>query len=180
MVNIIKKILAKPVNSINFDSEEESEFYAWCEEAKQHGFVSDFEYHPPPFVLCERASRIVEVKLKTKTKLEEEFLLNGHEYTPDFRVVPTEKLGKFKHKLKMTDDGVYWIDVKGTFNQHDGLRSFSINQKWVYQVHGIFVNKVVPNTFFPRTWVPESCRYTQSTRKIRKPYLKCKTIREVT
>lgn len=179
MVNIITKILTQAKNSIEFDSGEEGEFYEWCEEAKEHGFLKSFEYHPPPFLLCGRTSREVDLQLKTKTKKVEQFLFNPHEYTPDFLLVPTEKLEKLSHKMKITD-GSYWVDVKGTFSMHNDQKSFSINQKWVYQKFGVVINKVVPKKFFPLTWVPESSRYTEKRRELKKCYLGCPTIKDVT
>ena len=64
-----------------------------------------------------------------------------------------------------------YIDVKGTFAKSDGGRSFSINQKWTYNKHGIYVYKLVPKDFFKLFGVPEACKLTAKTKKPRKMYL---------
>lgn len=188
MVNIIKRILEKPQNSMEFDSGEECEFYGWCLEAKEHGFISDFKYHPEPFLLSERKTIVrkkvwyTKVRKERREKEEEVFLFHPHEYTADFRITVTQKfLDEFQNVLWRDGDGVTaWIDVKGSFSQHNDQKSFSINQKWVFEKYGVIINKVVPQKFFPKTWVPESCRYTEKTRKLKKGYLNCPTIEDVT
>lgn len=186
MVNIIKRIMEKPQNSMSFDSVEEGEFYAWCLEAKEHGFIEDFVYHPEPFKLSERQSTTrtkvyyTKVRRERREKVEEVFLFHPHEYTPDFKLSLSDKwLDKFSTALHHDDFNVAWIDVKGTFGMFHDDKSFSINQKWVYQKYGVVVNKVVPKRFFPKTWVPTSARYTDKTGKVRKAYVMCPTIEDV-
>jgi hypothetical protein len=174
MVNIIKKILTKPQNTIEFDSEEESEFYAWCEEARRHEYIESFTYHPESYELTPRASMIVQKQLKTKVKEVEKFLFHPHSYTPDFHIIPTPKMNEVKHGLLTTGD-TYLIDVKGTFSRFHDEKSFSINQKLLFYRYNLIVNKVIPAKFFPKTWVPVSCRLTK-TGKVRKPYKNCQTV----
>ena len=174
MVNIMKQILTKPQNTIEFDSEEEGEFYSWCVEARKHGYLEEFEYHPRTYELTPRASMMVEKKLKTKVKVVEKFLFHPHSYTPDFDLKPTEKLEKLSHGLLKTGD-IYIIDVKGSFSPYHDDKSFSINQKMMFQKYNLIVNKLVPKKFFKNTWVPVGCRLTK-TGKIRKAYVDCMTV----
>lgn len=162
-----------------FKSQEELEFYHWLCEAKEYGFIENFAYEPKSYDLSPKQTIKVVKKLKTKEKIVEKHLFHPHEYTPDFIFTIGEKwpLLKGKDKLVDSNDGMV-IDVKGTFQQHDGSRSFSINQKWVYEKYGIYVNKLIPKKFFKITWVPEKCRYTPKQGKLKSAYAKCETLLE--
>jgi hypothetical protein len=169
-------------DGIAFDSQEEVEFYHWCKEAQEHGYITDFVYHPEPFVLAKRASYKREEKLIRKTKIVDVFLLNPHEYTPDFIIVPTAKFSELEHGLRESEDQTNYlfrrpqkapkifIDVKGDYDIHHSNREFSINQKWMYEKYKIFVNKVVPEKFFARTWVPAAATVSPKKKVFRKKY----------
>jgi len=162
-------------DGIGFDSQEEIEFYHWCKEAKEHGYIKDFVYHPEPFVLAKRVTVKEEKVLKTKVKTVERFLLHPHEYTTDFFIMPTEKFEEYKHGL-VSSISVFYIDVKGGFDIYHNEREFSINQKWMYAKYGIFVNKVVPEKFFKRTWVPAAAMLAPKKKTIKKKYVGLKKI----
>lgn len=166
-------------DGIEFKSEEELEFYHWLVEAKDYGFVKEFSYEPKSYDLSPKQTIEVEKKLKTKTKIVEKHLFHPHEYTPDFIFTPDEKWSLLEGKDKLiASSGEFVIDVKGTFQKHDGSRSFSINQKWVYDKHGVYVNKLIPKKFFKLTWVPEKCRFTPKQGKLKTAYAKCQTLVE--
>jgi hypothetical protein len=73
-----------------------------------------------------------------------------------------ENLSKVFRKSLSTHSNIIWIDVKGTFQQHDGARSFSIIQKVFYDRHGIYAEKVVPKDLFKKTFAPESVRWMKN------------------
>lgn len=148
----MKKTFTK--DNIQFDSREELLFYRWCKEAKEAGYLRNFNYHPEPFKLSERVALHYCKQLKTKIKEVEKFLLHPHEYTADFTIEPHPVFDDFSHGLEMRGDELYFIDVKGGFNLYNNHREFSINQKWVYEKYGIFINKVEPEKFFAKTWRP--------------------------
>jgi len=154
------------------DSDEEREFYAWLLEAEYVGLITDIEYQPGSLSLSSRKSIQIEKKLKTKTKTIEKFLLHPHEYTPDFVFEWTGQDNPFIAGRRT------WVDVKGTFNGHGDLKQFTINQKWVFEKYGIYINKVVPERLFKTTWVPESCRYTKVRKDFIKKYEECLIIDE--
>jgi hypothetical protein len=84
-----KKFAYKPFgfdNKIEFDSQEEIDFYWWLEEAKELGYVEKWEYQPNSFELFDKATIIQEVELKTKTKKVEKSLLQSHKYTADYKI----------------------------------------------------------------------------------------------
>lgn len=156
-------------DGIYFDSQEEVEFYHWCKEAEAHGYIKDFLYHAESYPLSDRVAVQEEKMLKTKVKTVEKFLLHPHEYTPDFIIYPTEKFLEFDHDLRPYFEMIF-IDVKGGFGIYHNQREFSINQKWMYSKYGIFVNKVVPEKFFKRTWVPAAATVSPKKKTARKKY----------
>lgn len=170
-------------DNIEFDSQEEVEFYCWCKELQAEHMIESFVYHPEPFVLSERKTTRNIINGKSK----ESFLLGKHEYTPDFVLtIKSEHKDYFFVKAELEihktfldwikrddvklykDDKYYiWIDIKGSFNKYGGDRGFSINQKWVYDKFGIYVNKVLTNdkkikgrittkSIFRKTFVPHA------------------------
>ena len=169
-------------DDIEFDSKEELEFYHWCIEAKKYKIISDFKYNCESYQLSPKQTIDEERQLKTKTKIVSKHLFHEHIYTPDFHLFKGERWGVIDKESKLISSHdnktEIVIDVKGTFQMHDGSRSFSINQKWMYEKYGIYVNKLIPEKFFKLTWVPESCKMTAKTKQIRKKYEKTQTILE--
>lgn len=170
-------------NGIIYDSQEEVDFAQWIEEAAKAGYIEQVEYHPAPFLITDKKTIPVEIQLKTKTKTVNKHLLAAHAYQADFRIVFSDLfLKKYDHGL-LTAKALneFWIDVKGTFNQNDAHRRFSIDQKLVYDKYGIFINKVIPAYFFKHTWVPLACAFMKNrielTRK--KNYADCKLFYEI-
>ena len=161
------------IDPADMKSEEERNFYAWLLEAERHGLIGDIEYHgskkapykPHTFILSERTTTTETVRLKSgKEKTKEKFLLGKHGYTPDFTfTVPN----RFTRAL-CPPTGKVWVDTKGTYNRGEG--SFSINKKWVFQRFNVFINKVVPEKLFRKTWVPERARLTPVKREPVKKY----------
>jgi ribosomal protein S8 len=156
-------------NGTKLDSKEEVDFCKWAQEALEHGFLESWAIHKEPYILSEKKTRTVEVQLKTKVKTKELVLLNKHVYTPDFTIKTTKKFEDMfpNHGLVEStgEPNVYIIDTKGSFAKNDGGRSFSINQKWLYETHSIYVNKVIASgnnkkNWFIRTWVPYDTRWT--------------------
>lgn len=170
-------------NGIDYDSQEEIDFAMWIAEAAQAGYIEKVEYHPEPFLITDKKTIPVEVQLKTKSKTIDKHLLAAHTYQADFKIIFSPHFSeKFEHGLlSLKTPNEYWIDVKGVFNQNDAHRRFSVDQKLVYDKYGIFINKVVPQTFFKFTWVPISCAFMKNRTVLtrRKPYADCKLFQEI-
>ena len=149
-------------NGITFDSPEEREFFWWLEEAQELGLVESFVYQPPPFELLPAVKMDITVQLKTKTKVVPKTILRPHHYTADYLVYPVGHLPLIGTPI--------WLDIKGGGNIYGNEREFSINRKWVWDKYGIYINKVVPRTWFAQFWVPDCARLTERTRKVRKCY----------
>lgn len=158
-----------------YDSQEEACFASWLLCMKKMGLVTDIVYQPFSFLLSPRQSKEVIKQLKTKTKIVDKFLLHPHKYTADFRFTGT---GEYLEDMEADKDGYYWVDVKGSFA--GGLRNssaitFPINRKWVYEKYGVFVNKVIPEKLFKKTFIPRDIAYGKSG-KLLKKWSKCKML----
>ncbi len=153
-----------------FDSDEEETFWDWCSEAYKADIIEEFVYQPESFDIFPKVEYILPTQLKTKVRYDNRELLKPMTYTPDFKITG-KNLNKFhKHKLNMflnmsavltdliTD---YYIDVKGTFAASGGDAKFSIVQKALWHSNGIYVNKLIPSTFFYFAWLPEPTRETE-------------------
>lgn len=165
-----------------FDSNEEVDFYKWCVEAKRYKIISEFFYNDKSYTLSEKKTITIEKKLKTKTKHVDKNLFHEHIYSPDFRLIKGERwsvIHDISNLLSTHDDETeFVVDVKGSFQLHDGSRSFSMNRKWMYDKYSIYVNKVIPDKFFKLTWLPHECRLTAKTKQPRKKYAGYKTLVE--
>jgi hypothetical protein len=151
-------------------------------------------------------------KLKTKEVVTKKqgTLLNAHEYTTDFKVIWIPKAkGIFYYtdedELKLNNipfianhpslsnhvkneffeyflDTSY-IEIKPGFDKNGMTRLFTVNQKWVYQKYGIYVQKITPidnkkSCLFKETFVPEKCLYTTKTKKLKSYKFKVRTLKE--
>ena len=157
-----------------YDSNEEEQFHDWLKEAERFGLVKNIEHHPEPFILSDKKTIKVKKILKTKTKIVNKFLLHPHIYTTDFSFIISPLLEEYF----IIKSGLCFVDVKGGFSKFNDAKQFSINQKWVYSDYGIYINKVVPEKLFTKTFLPEDCRLTPVQKKLVKKYIGCKNIKE--
>lgn len=166
--------------TLSVDSQEEVEFTKWLCRAIELGIIQDFTYQPKSFKLSDKVEYTT-IKGKIKT------LFREHIYTADFiiffdRTKFTDLAEEFKcysnfdSNIKM-GKYAYYVDVKGGFQQDAG-RSFSMNQKWLFERFHVYVHKVVPKKFFAKFGIPEELRFTEKTRKPSKKYAGYLTIAE--
>lgn len=163
---------------VQCDSTEECDFIAWCSEMAQLKLIQDYVYQPSSFKLSDS------IKYTTINK-KQQVLLREHVYSPDFMVQFNPRASqllckqfKVPYESMNLESFQAYVDVKGTYQKSDGGRSFSINQKWMYQMHGIYVLKVVPKDFFAICGCPDACRMTKKTNKPRKMFIGFKSIKE--
>lgn len=165
--------------TIEADSDEEIDTLEWLCEAYNKGLILDFQYQPRSFQLSESISyNTIDGKSRS--------LFREHIYSPDFSIFlnPNKNLELSKEfkipKEKLNVDKLeIVVDVKGTFAKSDGGRSFTINQKWVYDKYNVYVYKLVPKEFFKKFGVPQNCILTKKTKKPRKAFIGYKTLAEV-
>lgn len=174
-------------NSITFDSQEEIDFYKWCEEAKSLKIISDFKYHD----LTDRVVLSENIKITTIDK-HSKVLFRKHWYTPDFSLsfnkedffnhidschlklfsflkLTVEDLEMFRSNLDLNKIK-FLIDVKGNYCRNDGMRSFTYNQKWIYDKFKKIIVMVQPQKYFKEFGLPSKCLYTEKLHKLRKAY----------
>ena len=169
-----------------YESKEEYYFSLYLDELEQAGYVKHWDVHVETFELSlpEKYQWIEQLKTKTKTRISE--LLKGHEYTPDFWIDWNEKAeGVFYQRINSgrrlnlpfiaqdsgdCDQSI--VDVKPKFDHQNMTRLFTINQKWLFQVHDIYVQKIVPTgsktCLFASTFTPERYLLTDKTGKPRR------------
>ena len=150
---------------LSVDSAEEVDTLAWLSECKSLGIVNDFSYQPEAFVLSE-AVKYQDVHNKSRTLFQE------HKYTADWVLeftpsafIDLAKELKVPYEQLSSSSVKVYLDSKGTFNKTE--RSFSYNQKWLWQKWKVYVYKLVPKKFFAKAGVPEACMFTQKTKKPR-------------
>lgn len=161
------------------DSIEECDFVEWCCEAASLGIIQDFIYQPEPIKLFE-ATYYIDASKKKK------ILLRDHVYSPDFNIIFDPRTSRklciqFKVPYDQTslESTSIYLDIKGTFQRNGGDRSFSLNQKWVFQKTGTYVSKVIPEKFFKECGCPQACFYSKKLKKRRKMFLGCKSVAQV-
>ena len=168
-------------NDAVYDSKEEIWFSWYLDELNAAGYIDFYVYQPEPFSLFPPVKYNWIKPLKTKKKTMTTSLLRAHSYQADFKVnwnVPPSR-GVF-----FIDNGIKgnypfisqycncrpisYIDVKPAHDFQNMTRLFQINQKWVYQRFGVYVQKVVPQELFKMTFTPERYLFTDKNLKPRK------------
>jgi len=184
-----------------FDSDLEQYFSWWLKELKEEGFIDDYEYQIEKFLLSSKDQFIWTKQLVTKTKEQTRELIKGHHYTPDFKIIWNNRAEGILYtnidnpKLSYPDayfkaqyrDGliVSTIDVKPPHDFENMTRLFTINQKWVLQNFGIYVQKITPvggakvkKHLFKDTFMPKRYETTRTGRK-RKIHFNPKYIKDL-
>lgn len=169
---------------MNYLNDEEKYFSDYLFELQEAGFIYDIVYQPKAKILFEglTVNRNKEKVLKKGTIIVQEdfILLQPHKYTPDFLFKWTPKgiplvntIGNFvKGKPFIANTGITGvnsdmllsvIDTKGTFanSKNSSALTFPLNQKWIFQQYGIYVQKIVvgnskgifKDTFCPKTYI---------------------------
>ena len=71
----------------------------------------------------------------------------------------------------------YW-EVKPSYDQHNMKRLFTINQKWLYDKYGIYVQKIIPQKLFEATFTPKRYLLTDKGKQKRKIIFATRTLEE--
>lgn len=165
--------------SLEFDSLEELYFYYWCKELQDRNLLSDLEYgsNVRTFDLLSNTSSVWKKQLKTKVKTNEFTLLQKASYTPDFSFKLSkvlEKLLWFSEESMLTRRELwylflpplqdhFYIEIKPEFEGQSSSVSFPYKQKWVWDKHYVYTQKVKPlgvkglfsKTFCPRYYIEQ-------------------------
>jgi hypothetical protein len=172
-----------------FDSEDEKKFYIWLVEAKAYGLIEHFTVHPEEIELIPKkqyAKRVLNKRTKT-VGMKKGHLLASLSYQPDFEFTINARminiyadyfmyLGSSCKNLLVNgnieniDSSIYHIkiivDIKSAFGNKSGMNSsavtFPIKQKILFELQGIFVNKIIVSKWFENTWCPLKLKYMKN------------------
>jgi hypothetical protein len=195
-------------NNINFDSNEELEFYYYLEELKEAGYINNFEYNTKCFILSTPYRYKWKEKLKTKEIEKESTLLQGHEYTTDYYIewnkkaehifyeilgcnknlskaifiAQLEVLNEHTDQEKYTGKIISNIEIKPSFDYQNMTRLSVLNQKWTMTEYGVYVQKIIPtgknNCLFAKTFVPQKALFTKKKKQPKKFKYAVKSLQE--
>jgi len=166
-----------------FDSNEEMYFFWWLLELKEKGFIKEIELQPTAFPLSSSISCEYEQQMKTKSKIVSEEIMKGHVYTTDVFVIWNKNaIDKFttlidsgirkkersslQFIISQEKGGVIYsfIEVKPSFDQNNMTRLAVINQKWVWEKFKTYVNIVIPEKHFNKTFTPGRYFFTNKSK----------------
>jgi len=170
---------------MKFNSNEELYFSWFLDDLIKHGIINRYLYESNSFILSGRKSYTYNKQLVTKVKPIRLSLLDEHIYTPDFLVEWNDdyygiffrdiesvncftKPPFFSVRSKKNNLPYTFFEVKGNFDRNNMTRLFRINQKWLYDKHGLYVHLVTIPDLFKRMFIPERYFKTDSNRQLRK------------
>ena len=110
-------------------------------------------------------------------KGKERTLFQDHVYSPDFLIEVDPGRIELLEEFKVLDGNSIYVDVKGSFNRNQ--RSFSIDQKWVWQKTGKYIYKLEPKKFFRKFGILQEFLFTQKTKKPSKVFQGYDTVEKV-
>jgi hypothetical protein len=184
MLPIIKEKKKYIYDDKIYDSKEEIYFFWYLTELYNNGFIFQINYQPQTFTLADKQEYYWTQVLKTKTKQMLATILQGHDYTPDFLIIWSSRAqgilynksddifnfrkNVFVGKKYTYSQDVSFIEVKAEFGKYNSFRWFTINQKWVYQKFGIYIQMVKPISLFKKTFTPERFLFTDGGKQPRK------------
>lgn len=186
-----KKKVFEPFRGIHCESDAERFTLMWLFELKDEGFIDTVE-RAESFLLAEPVSRNYVRRLKSRGVSEEETLIRGCVYTPDFKVTLTKKgrtCGIFfdintdakimgKGTRFIHQNGIVYIETKGTAARtlRDTRELFEVEKKWLWNKHHIYVNLFIHERVFPNTFTPTNFLLTDKTKKERTIHFKKQTL----
>jgi hypothetical protein len=153
---------------MEYKNNEELYFSYYLDELREHKFIRGYTYELDTFELSEDVeftyTKTTELKTKTKVETKTKSLLKPCTYTPDFVITFSDDIKGFCSTVDTLPifilsgkDNKGYIDVKGMFagRTNSTQYTFPLKQKWIYQRHGIYTNKIVPYKLFEQTFTPQ-------------------------
>lgn len=152
---------------VEFKSNHEKYFSWWLDELMEVGIIDNYDYEPTSYELSDK---VVYQVLDNKGKQKNKTLLEEHCYTPDFIINWNNNKLNVANKIGILYDNKCEsvIEIKPPFNMNNMTRLFIINQKWVYEKYKIYVQKVVVDDIFSKTFIPKRYLKTDKSNKLRK------------
>ena len=150
-------------------------------ELNSKNVVTSFIYEPERFCLSGSFTTSKEVVVKNKQKTVKRNLLMSHSYSCDFKVVWNAeykdqlfsdvndiKLNTHFVAQKINEEWISYLEVKPEWDFNNMTRLFILNQKWVYDKHGVYIQLFKPIEFFKSFFIPERYKYTDAKLENRK------------
>ena len=154
-----------------FDSLDELYISWYLEELKQNGFILNYKYEPDSFILGNddvKSRKLEYIQLQTKVSRKESFptLLQGHKYTPDFKILWNEVARNmfFIEHVKIDYINIPFtiykslnsiIEVKPNSGKHRGSKDkTNISRKWVMDKYDLYVEQIMYEVLFNTTFYP--------------------------
>ena len=173
------------------DSKEESYFIDYLNELKSLKIVKKIE-RMDTFSLIKPIKKNIHLFDNDNLVLKPFDLLREHDYTGDFKITfnnsiegfienensLTNAIKKKKNNIFVCTDNVAYIETKANYIQPNELRCFKINQKLMYQIHGIYVNLIKIPEIFEYSFTPDSYLYTEKKKQLRKLKYQTKTCKQ--
>lgn len=168
-----------------FDSNEEQYFWWWVRSLKEAGYIKDVVFQPESFKLADSlwGSYYKEMK-RVPDKLVQEEIMPGKLYTCDAMIMWEEKAKDIfftdikstlrkkernsmkyllAHKIDSDsfngNDWYSYIEVKPVFDQNNMTMLAKVNIKWVYEKYQQYINMVIPEKLFNKTFTPKRFLY---------------------
>lgn len=176
-----------------YESDEEKYFSWYLDELFDGKYVEVYILHPDNYILSDKVVYEHNKQLKTKTKILAKMLVDKHIYTADFLIKWAEhsrciffnsfsdRVNAKKIPFVADENRVSIVEIKADFSKFGMIREFSINQKWMFQKYGIYVNKIIvsnKNGLFKNTFTPEKFLLTDKSRKGRKLHYNPRSLKE--
>ncbi len=168
-------------DGIVFHSWEEAHFYWWCKVLIKAGYIKDVQFQPKAFELSESLFiDYLKPMKRVDPKLVPESVMEGKIYTCDARIIWEDKaegvlfvdlhstVRKKKNRSfqyligqrdKINNYSYSYIEVKPVFDQNNMTKLAIVNIKWVYKEYKEFVNIVIPEKLFNKTFTPKRYFY---------------------
>lgn len=174
---------------LDYDSLEELYFFHWCYDLLDRGYIKSI-VRAEPYRLSDAITNNYIKRLKTKSKPMTQKVLDGHIYTPEVKIVWTERslpilwvygtpVKKDKEHLfvahKEGNEIFSIVEIKPMHDFKNMERLVRLNIKWVLQVHNQWVNLIKNEILFPLTFTPLIYLKTPTGKK-RKINFKIRTI----
>jgi len=163
-----------------FRSGEELWFKYWLDELEQRKLVYNVQYEPYQIELCRKAkykkqetTKKGELIFKTKS-----IPYSAHSYKPDFIFCSKDERVRNMFIIADHESSEIVTDIKGGFSKWADEEGFPIKQAWVFQLYNVWVNKVIPDELFKKTFVPDKLRNSPKTGKPLQKYKKFLTVNE--
>jgi len=181
-------------NPGDLDSNGEVYFSWYLDELKHAGYVEEYTSQPAKYQLTESVKSSYIKELKTKDKLIDTTLLHAHHYTADFEIFwlykaldvfvrPLQEAKNksapfYNHVEPIQGDIISTIEIKPIFDQNNMTRLFRINQKWVYDSFGAYIQEIKVQKLFEQSFTPKRYLLTDSGKQARRLKYKPRTLEE--